>query len=293
MSDTVRKAVQPGRKSFLIFAIGLIAIVSGVNACNDSPGKAVEPAKADAAVPENSQGANPNAAVGERHNAMVDAVLRDVARKRKAKGSQKKLCKQVEESAIQYARTNAKVPAVAVKLLKQEDFCGTRATPAGIKGAGIRAGNIYEAYGVSARASQLLDMTDYYVGVSYSAGELASYLGPIDAAATSELDWEEAQIVTSATSVAVSSFAYWNANLVAWQTELGSTAATLRSDEGFDDVPMTPMHSFWGDVWTIGKADLEGAISGGVGAKLAKALIPEAAIWTGAAKSLIQIIKMI
>lgn len=292
MSDTVRKAVQPGRKSFVLFAIGLVAIVSGVNACNDSPGKTVEPGNARVAMREISPDANPNAAVGERHNAMIDAVLRDVSKKRRAKGPQKKLCKQVEESAIQYAQSNAKEPAEAIRLLEQHDFCGSRGGKAGIKPGGISV-NIAEGYGLTARATQLLNMTDYYVGASFSAGELASYLQPIDVAALADLDWEEAQIVTSATSVAVNSFAYWSANLVTWQTELGTSAATIRAEQGFGDARLTPKYSFWGDVWTIGKADLEGAISGGVAARLAKAVIPEAAFWNAAAKSLIKGINML
>jgi hypothetical protein len=289
MSDAVRRAVKPGAKSHAIFAIGLVAIVSGLIACNDTPQRTIEPVDAPPVSVQNAPAPNPNSAVGEGHNAMVDAVLRDVAKKRSKKGPQKKLCKQVEESAIEYARLNAKNPGEAVRLVKDQNFCGS-AGSSSIRGAALRA-NMGEGYGLSARAVELLNATDYYLSVSYSGGQLASYLGPINGAAMSELDWEEAQVVTSATSVAVSSLDYWSANLPSWGAQFQGAEAYLQADNGFHDVPLTPKYSFWGDVWDIAKADLEGAISGGVGAKLAKAAVPEAAMWVGGSKSLIRLIQ--
>ncbi|MBA3657156.1 MAG: hypothetical protein H0W69_07380 [Gemmatimonadaceae bacterium] len=251
-------------------------------ACDDSATTSTGPRQA-AVVAEQEQ------SVGERHNAMVDAVLREVAKK-KAKGSQKKLCKLVEESAIEYARTTASNPGQAVSLVKKQDFC--KEPGSAVRTAALKS-NLYEEYGLSPRANELLNSTSYLVSVAYSADQLQSYLSPINAAAMSELDWEEAQVVTSATSVAVSSFSYWSANLSSWQTTLGRGTAYLRSDAGFDDARLTPRYSFWGDVWDVAKADLEGAIGGGVGAKLAKTAIPEAALWIGGSKSLIKVIQLI
>lgn len=276
----VRKAGQPAGKSFLIFSVGLVAAVAGMIACSDVPTSSVVPQSAAVVTQEGS--------VGEGHNLMVDAVLRDVAKKR-AKGSQKKLCKLAEEAAIEYARVTAKNPGYAVSLVKKQDFC---AEASASRAAGIRA-SLYEEYALSARATQLLNSTNYLVSVSYSAGQLQSYLGGIDAAAVAELDSEEAEIVTSANSVAVSSFEYWNANLGYWQSTLTQGKTQLRSPEGFTDGPMTRRHGFWGDVWEVTKADLDGAISGGVGARLAKTAVPQAAMWIGGSKSIIKAIQLI
>lgn len=277
----VRRAGQPAGKSFLIFSAGLVAMVSGLIACTDTPTASVAPQPGAVVTQDGS--------VGEAHNLMVDAVLRDVAKKR-AKGSQKKLCKLVEESAIEYARITAKNPGHAVSLVKKQDFCSEAGSA--VQAAGVRA-SLYEEFALSPRATELLNSTNYLVSVSYSAGQLQSYLSGINAAAMSELVWEEAQIVTSATSVAVSSFEYWNANLSYWQSTLTPGTAYLRSEEEFTDAPLTPRYSFWGGVWEVTKADLEGAISGGVGARLAKAAIPEYALWVGGSKSLIRAIQLI
>lgn len=279
--STVRRAGNPGGKSFLIFSIGLVTFVSGLIACSDVATTSTAPARAAAVAADESS-------VGEGHNVMVDAVLRDVAKKR-SKGSQKKICKLVEESAIEYARTTAKNPGVAVRLVKSQEFCGQSGSA--VRSAGVRA-NLFEEYGLSPRATELLNSTSYLVSVSYSAEQLQSYLSPINSAAMSELDWEEAQIVTSATSVAVSSLGYWSANLGYWQSTLTPGTAYLHADD-FDDARLTPRYSFWGGVWDVAKADLEGAIGGGVGAKLAKAAIPEAAMWIGGSKSLIKVIQLI
>ncbi|MBA2687067.1 MAG: hypothetical protein H0U64_03100 [Gemmatimonadaceae bacterium] len=281
MSDKVRRAGKPVRRSFLIFSIGLVAFVSGLIACNDAPSTPTAPQLGAAATARKGS-------VGEGHNAMVDAVLRDVAKKR-AKGSEKKLCKLVEESAIEYARSTARNPGEAVSIIKKQEFCVASGLAA--RTAGMRAG-LYEEYGLSPRATELLNSANYFLSVSYSAGALQSYLNSINAAAISELDWEEAQVVTSATSVAVSSFDYWNANLAYWQTTLTEGPGSVRSDVGFGDVRLTPMHSFWGGVWDVTKADLEGAIGGGVMARLAKAAIPEYAMWMGGSKSLISVINL-
>jgi hypothetical protein len=289
MSDAVRREAVPRTRSFLIFSAVLVGLVSGVIACNDAPEGAIAPKPVSAAAQVAPANKNPLKEVGEGHNAMVDAVLRDVAKTRSRGGPQKRLCKQVEESAIAYARANAKNPGEAVAILKSQDFCGSSIAASGIKGAAVRA-NLGEGYDIPQRAVDLLSMTDYYVSISYSAGQLDSYLGPINAAAMAELGWEDAQIVTSATSVAVSSLGYWTANLSSWGGQFGTAEAYLKADRGFETIPLAPKNSFWGDVWDITKADLEGAVSGGVAAKLVKAAIPEYAMWTAGGKSLIRLI---
>lgn len=277
----LRRAGQPVGKSFLIFSAGLVATVSGLIACTDTPTASVVPHVASVVTQEGS--------VGEGHNLMVDAVLRAVEKKR-AKGSQKKLCKLVEESAIEYARVSAKNPGLAVSLVKQQDFCADGRS--NVQGGSVRAA-LYEEFALSPRATELLNSTNYLISVSYSAAELQSYLSGINAAAVSELDPEEGLIVTSATSVAVSSFEYWSANLSYWESTLTTTTAYARSGDGGTDAPLTPRYSLWGKVWDVAKADLDGAISGGVGARLAKAAIPEAAMWIGGSKSLIKAIQLI
>ncbi len=277
----VRRAGRPIERYFLLLSVGAVAAVSGLVSCTDAPTSTVAPDRAAVVTQEGS--------VGEAHNLMVDAVLRDVAKKR-SKGSQKKLCRLVEESAIEYVRKTAKNPGEAVSVVKKQDFCAAGGTA--IQAAGARA-PLYEEYALSPRATELLNSAAYLVSVSYSAGQLQSYLSGINAAAFAELDAEEAQIVTSATSVAVSSFEYWNANFSYWASTLAPATAYLKSDDGFTDVPLTRRYSFWGNVWDVTKADLEGAISGGVGARLAKAAIPEYALWVGGSKSLIRAIQLI
>lgn len=287
MSDKVRRVVKPGGKSLVIFAFGVVALVSGLIACSDTPARTVAPANAVAAD-EAPPAANPHAFVGEGHNAMVDAVLRDVAKKRVKQPSQKKLCKMVQESAIEYARVHAKNPGAAVAMVRAQDFC---ATPGGSALAAKAHSNIAEESGLSYRAIELLNSADYLMSIAYSASLLEAYLAPLNYAALTELDWEEAQVVTSANSVAVSSLAYWDSYLASWQGEFGSgQTAYLTDDSSIGDARMTPRYSRWGDVWDILKADFEGAVSGGVGAKLAKAAIPEAALWIGGSKSLIRFI---
>jgi hypothetical protein len=288
MSNAVRGAVQPARRSVMIFCASLVAIAAGVIACSDSPEKTVAPLAATAAVSDAGNGSNPNAFVGEGHNAMVDAVLRDVAKKRSNGLGQKKLCKLVEESAIEYARTTAKNPGEAVRAVKQVNFCET---PTGSAGIRVKTqGKIGEGYDLPQRAIDLLNATDYYTGISYSGAELAGYLAPINSAAVNELGWEDAEIVTSASAVAVSSLDYWTANLGAWQSEFGVQTAYQRVGKGFNDGGVTPYNSFWWDVWDIVKADLIGAVDGGTTAKLMKGAVPQYALYMGASKSLIKLI---
>lgn len=314
MSNTVRRVVKPRRKLILFLSAGLASVVAGSIGCSDSLSRSTAPRDASSSTThERASRPNPFAYVGVGHNAMVDAVLYAVSKKKSKGAGRQEVCRLTEEAAVEYARAHAKNPGEAMSQVKSQKFCDDRRTASGA-GSGRARFWIADGLELSPRATELLNAIEYFVNISAYASELQARVDPINAAAQSDLDSEESQIVLSASAVAVSSLGYWSTNFEPWRTRIldgtitpaysmasasdhGRGTSSPRPGRGksnnVTDARMTPRFSFWAIVMDVAKADFEGAVTGGVAAKLAKAAIPEAAMWIGGSKSLIEAIHAI
>lgn len=276
------------RKEILIFLSAcLVAFIVGAVACSDASTRTVapKPNPASVRVPAGN-GENPFAFVGSGHNEGVDFVLRQVQAKKPKKATREALCRLAVQATTEFVVKAGRGGGVRSDV----DLCSPGATlfPRSFLGMNPRL-SIADGLDMTPRAADLANQVDYYASIASSAGELQGYLNPVNSAASNELAWDEGQVILSASAVAVSSFQYWVGNYNYWASVYSET-----SSNAYSKLPgtATPRLTFWDDLKHVTRADLRGAVQGGVAAKIAQRAIPEAALWMGIAASAIDIIEI-
>lgn len=307
MSDTVRRAVRSGRKGHLIFAAGLIAVVSAAIACNDGGITPVElrADRADRAVAsKEAPKKNPFAHVGKEHNEEVDYVLRQFAKRWKKGMKKSDICASLTEITQKYLATRGK-SSVSERFYAPDDPCANRQSSLRLAGEGrLRTAGVGYDPNFSTRAIDLVNQISNIMLAAGSAAAVANQLIPINAEAMSTLGGNDAALVLGVSSIAESSAAYWEANLGIWVTVysqggnppplpfLRAAGGTAVKTNG-----ASPQIN-WSGIGEVGWADVGGGIIGGIKGALGGPGGVLVGIGTGAAYSSIgaaigQIVKIL
>lgn len=223
------------------------------------------------AVQEQSK-ENPYAFVGEEHNAQVDHVLREFAKRWRKNMKRQEICAAIEKINDDYVakkgRSEYKVRFRAASHPCRNEQASLRAE---MGGAALRFADMSYDENFSAAAVELVTQIEGVMASASSAADVANRLVPINNAALGSLGGTDAALVLSVSSIAQSSIAYWEGNLDTWVTvysQGGDPAgpAFLRSHEpGVSKFPGTPAYGIdWGGVSRVSGADLSGGIVGGI-----------------------------
>ncbi len=305
MSEKVRRAGKPTRKSYLIFSFGLAAVVSGLIACQDGVRNSVDvgtPLHANA-VSKEASAKNPFAHVGEEHNAEVDFVLREFSKKWKKNMKKRDVCAALNAITKKYLEKKGKSAEVE-RFYAADDPCNgdakDLATGNVSKGAVARMSSDED---FSSRALDLVNEIQNIMLSSSSAADVAGRLGPINAEGSS-MSANDAALVLGVSSIAQSSAAYWEANLETWVSTFSQGGNPPSLPFLHDAAPsewgaVPPRRQInWSGISEVGWADVSGGVVGGIRGAFGGPGGILAGIGTGAAYSSIgaaigQIVKII
>jgi hypothetical protein len=305
MSDAVRRAVSAGRRSYLIFAVGVIATVAGAIACHDGIRQVAAPGAetvVHSSAAKDAPKGNPFAYVGEEHNAEVDYVLREFSKKWKKNMKKADVCAALNAITKKYLAMKGRSADVA-RFYAADDPCRDDQPSLIGKRAGLRTADVSYDPNFSTRAVDLVNEIQNIMLTSGSSGEVGSRLGPINAEAMG-MGANDAALVLGVSSIAYSSAAYWEANLDTWvaiYSQGGDPGPLpfLRTAEtaGLKTTGAVPQIN-WSGIGEVGWADVIGGAIGGLKGALAGPAGIFAGIGTGAAYSSIgaalgQILKIV
>jgi hypothetical protein len=270
-----RRKVSQSRRGIIVPVLAALALaVSGaIVACSDNP---VEPDRSLGA-PNDIRPLGPLtvATAGDYHNAFLDFSFPRVRHALASGGGEQAGCRAIAQAMREFVLA-VRIPADPHRIGDQ--IAGGRCSQRSVRkpdpgGRFSLAGDWTPSPGFDAMVAEM----EYAVEAGYSVSTLTGLFDQKVAYARANFPAEEANVIEAAASVGISSVEYWNANydtqLAQLQAEMEATATgpiatnplerSRRDDRGLL-TPPTQIRPWRAAALRVGKADLKGAVHGGI-----------------------------